>query len=88
MHQQQLLGQPENESALVDEVPLIITARKVDAFLFKSLGGLGIANADEFAGPVMDQITQLDDPAGIYRLNELQRAGRCFDTKGQNVLAG
>ena len=29
MHQQQLLGQPENESALVDEVPLIITARKV-----------------------------------------------------------
>ena len=33
MHQQQLLGQPANESALVDEVPLIITARKVEASL-------------------------------------------------------
>ena len=28
MHQQQLLGQPANESALVDEVPLIIIFRK------------------------------------------------------------
>jgi hypothetical protein len=28
MHQQQLLGQPANESALVDEVPIIITASK------------------------------------------------------------
>ena len=40
MHQQQLLGQPGNESALVDEVPIIITAREVDDFLFKSYGGL------------------------------------------------
>ena len=35
MHQQQLLGQPANETALVDEVPLIITASKDDAFLIR-----------------------------------------------------
>ena len=49
---------------------------------------LGVATADELAGAVMDQIPQLADPAGIDLLNELQRAGRCFDAKGQPVLAG
>jgi len=33
-----IVGLARNESDLVDEVPIIITARKIDVFLFKSLG--------------------------------------------------